>query len=93
TALALDRRASRVLVGLEGPPRVEVFEAASMLPADSIPAPARVAPLLPEERGNGLCLVLAPARELRLVRLVGHALAAVVELPGEPGEVAFVGDK
>jgi YVTN family beta-propeller protein len=93
TALAVDRRRDRILVGYGDPPRVEVFEALSLLPADSIASGARVEILAEEAQGNNLCMVLASARELRLVRLVGHTVVTIVELPEEPGEVAFLGDR
>jgi YVTN family beta-propeller protein len=88
--VTVDRRRDRIHLALGGPPRVEVFDAFSLLASDTFALPAPPSILAADDRENNLCLVVPRQGALRLVRFVGQGDVATVELPGEPGEVAFV---
>lgn len=93
TALKVDTRTDRIFVGRRGTAAVDIYDPFSLLPVDSIPAGGDVSYLTLDGERNDLGLVLRDGGEVALVRNVGHAEFARVDVGDAPARVAFMGER
>ncbi len=92
SAIKVDPKTGRIYVGYKNSNRLDVFDPTGLLPIDHVEAGGGVAHLSIDTEGNNLCISLPSRGEVRLVRLVGKALAARLEVP-DPVEAAIPGER
>jgi YVTN family beta-propeller protein len=89
-ALALDRQTGRLYLARRGTGLVEIFDPASLLPIDEIRVPGDVADLALEREGNALGVLLAEARQVDMVGVVGRKTLTRTSLGPDPAAVGFL---
>jgi YVTN family beta-propeller protein len=92
SAIKVDPKTGRIYVGFKDGNRLDVFDPTGLLPIDHVESGGGVAHLTLDGEGNNLCISLPSKGEVRLVRLVGKALAARVDVP-DPVEASLPGER
>ena len=92
SAIKVDPKTGRIYVGFKGSSRLDVFDPTGLLPIDHVETGGGAGHLTIDSEGNNLCISIPSRGEVRLVRLVGKALAARLEVP-DPVEAALPGER
>jgi YVTN family beta-propeller protein len=92
SAIKVDPKTDRIYVGFKNSERLDVFEPNGLLPVDHIETGGGAGHLTIDSEGNNLCISVPSKGEVRLVRLVGKALVARLDVP-DPAEVALPGER
>jgi YVTN family beta-propeller protein len=92
SAIKVDPKTGRIYVGFKNSNRLDVFDPTGLLPIDHVEAGGGVAHLTIDSEGNNLCISLPSRGEVRLVRLVGKALAGRLDVP-DPVEALLPGER
>jgi DNA-binding beta-propeller fold protein YncE len=91
-AIKVDPKTGRIYIGFKSSERLDVFDANGLLPIDHVEARGGAGHLTIDAQGNNLCISIPSKGEVRLVRLVGKALAARLDVP-DPAEAALPGER
>jgi hypothetical protein len=92
SAIEVDPKSGRIYVGFKGSDRLDVFDPNGLLPIDHVEAGGSAGHLTIDGEGNNLCISIPSKGEVRLVRLIGKALAARLDVP-DPAEAALPGER
>jgi YVTN family beta-propeller protein len=92
SAIKVDPKTGRIYVGFKNSNRLDVFDPTGLLPIDHVETGGGVAHLTIDSEGNNLCISLPSKGEVRLVRLVGKALAGRLDVP-DPVEALLTGER
>jgi YVTN family beta-propeller protein len=92
SAIKVDPKTGRIYVGFKGSARLDAFDPTGFLPIDHVESGGGAGHLAIDGEGNNLCISVPSRGEVRLVRLVGKALAARLEVP-DPVETALPGER
>jgi len=92
SAIKVDPKTGRIYVGFKDSGRLDVFDPNGLLPIDHVDVGGGAGHLTIDGEGNNLCISIPSKSEVRLVRLVGKALAARLEVP-VPAESALPGER
>jgi DNA-binding beta-propeller fold protein YncE len=92
SAIKVDPKTGRIYVGFKDSGRLDVFDPTGLLPIDHVEAGGSAGHLTIDGEGNNLCISIPSKGEVRLVRLVGKAIAARLDVP-DPAESALPGER
>jgi len=92
SAIKVDPKTGRIYVGFKDSARVDVFDPNGLLPIDHVETGGGAGHLTIDGEGNNLCISIPSKGEVRLVRLVGKAIAARLDVP-DPVESALPGER
>ncbi len=93
TALKVDSRTDLVYLARRGTGEIAIYDPFSFLPIDAYRAGADAAYLTIDGEGNNLCVVLPGTNSVRMIRLIGKAIATEVEVPEDPFRVTLMGER
>ncbi|HEV8202439.1 MAG TPA: beta-propeller fold lactonase family protein [Candidatus Polarisedimenticolia bacterium] len=93
TTLKVDTASDRLYVARHGARDVQVFDPSSLLPVDAVPVDGDVSYMAIDGEGNNLTLALPGLAAIDVVRIVGKAATARVEVGGDPYAVALLGER
>ncbi len=92
SAIKVDPKTGRIYIGFKGSDRLDVFDPNGLLPIDHVDTGGSAGHFTIDREGNNLCISIPSKGEVRLVRLVGKALAARLDVP-DPAEAALPGER